>query len=319
MNHRDIKLDNIKGIMIFLVVFAHGIDRLIPNYLDYGASKITHFLIYSFHMPVFVFVSGYLTKINTSFKDELRNIVSFIIPYFLLNSIIQISKGFFNPFEPEFAYWYLLSLTTWRLCLKLFPRSNSVFVFAIIFAISIGFFDQIGTFMSISRSVCFFPYFFAGFLCRHNGLNLSEKKHSATAVIAFLVSLSAVILLCYYGVSEYTFYLNKSYKIMDQSFLFGASLRLFAYAIGFSGVLFWFSVISSRQTFISRWGAYSITIYLIHPIVLRLIALFSSINYPTSIIVSLLLSALLCLICGNKYVYTLYKDVTSKTANWLIR
>ena len=54
---RDLKLDGLKFIMIFLVVLGH------LSYNDWGME--TGLLIYSFHMPVFVFLSGYFTSRST--------------------------------------------------------------------------------------------------------------------------------------------------------------------------------------------------------------------------------------------------------------
>ena len=52
---RIIALDNMKGILILLVVFAHILkNKDIANPFVIG--------IYYFHMPAFVFISGYLSK-----------------------------------------------------------------------------------------------------------------------------------------------------------------------------------------------------------------------------------------------------------------
>ena len=47
---RDLLFDFVKGVLIFLVVLAHVIR---------GRGSIVYHVIYSFHMPLFVFVSGY--------------------------------------------------------------------------------------------------------------------------------------------------------------------------------------------------------------------------------------------------------------------
>lgn len=58
------QLNNLKGILIILVVVGHfgqTISNLLPPdiaYVGYG----TILFIYIFHMPLFMFVSGYLSK-----------------------------------------------------------------------------------------------------------------------------------------------------------------------------------------------------------------------------------------------------------------
>ena len=52
-------IDNLKVILIFLVVFGHLIER----YIDTNSTLLgVYMFIYIFHMPLFVFVSGFLSK-----------------------------------------------------------------------------------------------------------------------------------------------------------------------------------------------------------------------------------------------------------------
>ena len=75
LKKRSAYWDNIKGILMFLVVFAHILfqlqdkSELINSVVDY---------IYMFHMPAFVFVSGYLGKSERSHSFE--GIIKLIFP-----------------------------------------------------------------------------------------------------------------------------------------------------------------------------------------------------------------------------------------------
>lgn len=51
-------LDNIKGALIILVIIGHSIQFILPTYDECFIFR----LIYSFHMPLFFFVSGYLAN-----------------------------------------------------------------------------------------------------------------------------------------------------------------------------------------------------------------------------------------------------------------
>ena len=52
-------IDNLKVILIFLVVFGHLIER----YIDTNSTLLgVYMFIYIFHIPLFVFVSGFLSK-----------------------------------------------------------------------------------------------------------------------------------------------------------------------------------------------------------------------------------------------------------------
>ena len=56
MANRLYYLDNLKGLLIILVILGHAIQFTLPDYENVFAFR----LIYSFHMPLFFFISGYL-------------------------------------------------------------------------------------------------------------------------------------------------------------------------------------------------------------------------------------------------------------------
>lgn len=56
---RDLSFDFIKGVLIFLVVYGHTV----PQLSNVGFNdRIDTVLIYTFHMPLFIFVSGYFAS-----------------------------------------------------------------------------------------------------------------------------------------------------------------------------------------------------------------------------------------------------------------
>lgn len=60
MNKRNKKIDFIKGLCIFLVVWGHVIQYFTPVEYNYFESTVFR-IIYSFHMPLFMAISGYLS------------------------------------------------------------------------------------------------------------------------------------------------------------------------------------------------------------------------------------------------------------------
>lgn len=85
---RDYSLDIARGIGIFLIVFGHSVSNKSNPVTSYTIS-----LIYSFHVPLFFFISGMLSS-----KKEFKNLksiaceikkklYSLIIPYFIWNTV----------------------------------------------------------------------------------------------------------------------------------------------------------------------------------------------------------------------------------------
>lgn len=59
ISQRDARFDNLKGILIFLVVFGHLLELV-----GGPVSAWLYRLIYSFHMPAFVFCSGWFARFD---------------------------------------------------------------------------------------------------------------------------------------------------------------------------------------------------------------------------------------------------------------
>lgn len=59
---RNLRLDGVKLLLIVLVVVGHCIE---PTRYDNPVSGCLYSIIYSFHMPLFVFLSGYFAKVRS--------------------------------------------------------------------------------------------------------------------------------------------------------------------------------------------------------------------------------------------------------------
>lgn len=71
-------LDNIKGLLIILVVIGHAIQYCLPTY----EMNISFRFIYSFHMPLFFFVSGYLANRGRWDSNVIRRrAIQLLIPF----------------------------------------------------------------------------------------------------------------------------------------------------------------------------------------------------------------------------------------------
>ena len=124
MKERNLKLDNAKGILITLVVIGH---MLLP--IQGTTRGVTNFfyMIYAFHMPAFVFISGLLAqRIYTRVPKphfNWRRWCSTLWLYLLFQFILFFSEipayGRTTRF-PDFLHtsgapWYLLALLLWYL------------------------------------------------------------------------------------------------------------------------------------------------------------------------------------------------------------
>ena len=90
------ELDYLKGVMIILVIAFHLVyfEHLYPY-----AKQV----VYTFHMPVFLVISGYLMNISKKWSAFLLTIVGLVIPYLVMESGYIVMALLLNPLGP---YWY---------------------------------------------------------------------------------------------------------------------------------------------------------------------------------------------------------------------
>ncbi|MFP4199525.1 MAG: acyltransferase family protein [Halanaerobium sp.] len=106
--------DNAKFILISLVLIGHFFEPILEQ--D-ALARSLYILIYTFHMPAFIFIAGYFTKLNSDFRFYLiKNIRKLIIPYFIFqllylifNSVLNYSYFPFTFKKPFWILWFLLS------------------------------------------------------------------------------------------------------------------------------------------------------------------------------------------------------------------
>lgn len=166
---RNYFLDNYKALLILLVVIGHFIE---PCYTNNLFLTILKWVIFSFHMPAFIFISGYFSKKDMGLEKLIQKLV---IPYFVFELlyyflyvlIIHKETGlYFN--RPKFSLWYLMSLFFWRIITPYFKKIPGNLIIAIILGLLVGF-TQLGNFFSIPRTLFFYPFFWQVIISRKTG------------------------------------------------------------------------------------------------------------------------------------------------------
>lgn len=161
---RNLKIDGLKFVLIYLVVLGH-----LP-FQDYGLNLVR--MLYSFHMPMFVFLSGYLTNSKFNPAHHLKWLKNTIIifmcaqaAHIILAGVLGLDSSFLTSshfdlkrlFCPQFALWYLLCLMYWRIMdWAVFNKMDDLVLFigSWLLAILSGFIP-VGEFLSFQRAFSF--------------------------------------------------------------------------------------------------------------------------------------------------------------------
>ena len=151
-DNRIVAFDNMKGILIFLVVFAH----ILKNKSEFAPVV---FGIYFFHMPAFIAISGCLSRKGKTDKDKAYSQVKLLLIYFVFNGILMVLFGCANPnaIKPYYVMWYILCLVAWRQItgkLSVVPHIMVILIFA---GLCCGIWESIDNSFALSRMIAVYP------------------------------------------------------------------------------------------------------------------------------------------------------------------
>ncbi len=112
MKKRIPELDFIKGAAIILVVIGHVISQVWNSNPAIYENVFLFRICYSFHMPLFVFVSGWICRltIKSDIQWLSKRIHHIGVPYILMTLLVffLLRNGSISQFIADSPYWYLL-------------------------------------------------------------------------------------------------------------------------------------------------------------------------------------------------------------------
>ena len=314
---RDIRFDNIKGILILLVVFGHLLELV-----HGGVSKAAYLVIYSFHMPAFVFVSGYFAafELKKILKKQILPYFVWYVIYFAFFGLIFAEGKPFDPSTPYWLTWYLMSMVWWSMSIPLLSAAGSkqtLPVIATLCVVSVvwGFCGASGYWLSIGRTLTFFPFFAAGWFLRRNGLPEKINPPAKAAAAALAVIFGAVCIVFSEFLDISCFYGAKSYAQQGQSFI----ARTFQLLSG--GAWIWFLLCFAPKTrlpILTDAGKYSIAVYLGHGIIVHAMKKLipGGVSGDIWVLVGLGLAMLLTAALGNPWAHGAISKTFTPVSEW---
>ena len=268
---RDIAFDNLKSIAIFLVVLGHFFEII-----NYPITQVLYKIIYTFHIPLFVFLSGYFAKFN--FK---KIFLKLILPYLIIQTIWAVAtffatnqtQDFFTLlFTPQWYMWYMFSLIVWRLSVPLLKKAKnflpSIFTLAIAISLAIPLLNFDGYIFSFIRTLSFYPFFILGFYFSVNKINpskiITNELYKIGVCVLFLAMIGGFFLL-FPNAPAQVLYQSYTYSQLSN---YDLITKLYIYAVGFVGVIFIVNSVGSKNTLLSKVGSKTLEIFLLHGVYL---------------------------------------------------
>ncbi len=316
MREREYRFDNLKVLLIVLVVFAHILE-FVPNSMD------KYIFIYTFHMPCFMFITGYFAKF-----DRWNIILKLLYPYFLFQTLYNYfeTKELLNAnyqhtyIVPYWIMWYLLTIIIYYIMIPLFDDEKSTnrillfagaFMGAIIFAKDV----YLGYIFSLARTLYFLPFFLAGFYIKDTKLydKLNDIPWYFKALYLLLVKLFTDMVLGKNIITHMMLFGSTNYQAAEYS----PKIKIIIYVMAFAWIIgLVFIMPDIKIPFVTILGRGTLSVFLLHGFIIKLL---QREVFQNGLVITqgkaLCIAVLLVIILGNPMVSRLFHFIC--TGEWI--
>ena len=264
MKQRLAYFDNLKGFAILLVVLGHCIQSC-----DTGEHyQLLFDLIYAFHMPLFMAISGYFgcRRSETSLSSRTKkNFVRLMVPYFAwggLSLLLFKTSPLQLLISPDTYLWFLWDLFFISLAFNAFLTTlgdrvgptKIIPVLAVFSIIILGFGKFLPTNDFNIKSICWmFQFYVAGAAYKTYGENFKANKFVGMLIAATSLTWFAIkfVFLPQNGMAVYITSMVIAYLACYACFVL-------------------FRTFAEKESLLSRLGQSTLGIYAVHQLLLKM-------------------------------------------------
>lgn len=309
-NKREYRMDNLKVFLTFFVIMGHLLEGFQGENV-----KLIYLIIYSFHMPAFVFITGYFAK-----EKPKQIIGSILFPYVIYQILYHAFECYvlhetkeLQFMTPYWLLWYLVAYFVWMLLLPIFEGETLKkqiihLCFTFVLALAIGYDQTIQYKLSLSRIIVFLPFFLLGYYRVPDRLVNKLKGRKTTLVCCVLMIISSLFYMKLRMPQLHVswFYHTLAYESGSYTVWIRMMLLIVAMAWIFLLVLMMPNI---KLGIISAGGKYTLPAFLLHGFVIKYLQYKDFFRWSESvnILISFGITIVLCIIFGNKYTDKLFR------------
>ncbi|TCI57232.1 acyltransferase [Exiguobacterium sp. SH1S21] len=280
--------DNIKGVLVLLVVFGHLLTDVRGAYDDL-LPKWVYLFLYTFHMPLFIMLSGYFFRENRYLR-VIQLFVVYVIWQVILGSWFAFTEGVpllslenpgLNVLKPYWALWYLMAIVIWYVITPYVTQLKGYVLYALLFALLFGFQEESTGFFALRKVIMFYPFFLIGnWMSERNTMNFFELPKRAEQRNRYRIGGAVVFTVLTLGLlasmsfqKEDTFYhVGNLFKFrfayetaVPEAIWSGPFAFLIVYTVSTLMAVSFALIVPGRELPVfTRAGKYSLYVYLVH-------------------------------------------------------
>ncbi|MCX6953076.1 MAG: acyltransferase family protein [Verrucomicrobia bacterium] len=284
------KVDNIKGLLMILVVAGHAIEiaPIAGGWRGASVANVLYASIYTFHMPALVFISGYLSGRAKKLGDlAWAGVGLYVLAQALWVAFLSAlslcggglpSLAVLSGLVPGWGLWYLLCLFVWRASAPVLTEirhaplvMGGLFSYGVLIGGS-----EANELLSISRLIVLLPYFALGYWCKTRNWGFAETRlrwYDAFLGAALLGVGPLVVAGCCSRRID-LLHFSRPFAELGVKLEIGALVRVGSALIALGMIRLLLLITPDRKTVFSRFGTQSLSLYLGHFYIIGLLRIF---------------------------------------------
>ena len=222
-----VELDYLKGIGIILVILGHSALFKGFNLLDKERYFIYYYItnfIYSFHMPLFFIIAGFLSNKEYKIKSfYISKIKRLLIPYIFVNIVDYIPRQLFSSFVNNssnslvkvifysgVATWFVYTLFVMFLIFPvldkyIFKKDKNYILFYFLLIINMLNLELFNVkIFTLNRIIFYLTYFYFGYILKNYYEKIKKNKYFNNNLLYIVLSIFSVFFLYKYSENNIT-------------------------------------------------------------------------------------------------------------------
>jgi fucose 4-O-acetylase-like acetyltransferase len=258
--------------LVTLVVVGHSWVML-P---DTGLTDHFYDFLYTWHVPAFVFVTGYLSQRFAWTKVRLWQLVRTVaVPYVIFECALALFRIYVGGEhmqdlfrDPHWPMWYLSALFFWRLLTPLFKPLPAGLLVAVGVSLVAGMYA--GNTLDMARVLGLLPFFVMGLKATPERLEWLRRRPAQVAAVGVFVGLWVLTTWTdSWAGTEWLYYRSRYGDMGAASDLHALATRLLVLALGTLGAWAFFALVPRIDGWYTRMGAWTLVVYLFHGFVIK--------------------------------------------------
>jgi fucose 4-O-acetylase-like acetyltransferase len=272
---RDAFFDNAKYLAIVLVAVGHAWE---PLKGDSRVLEAAYTVVYSFHMPAFIIISGFFSRSFDMRPDRLRRLITGVaVPYIVFETAYPLFRRVVDNapeqeislLDPWYLTWFLVALFVWRLTTPIWNAVRHPLPLALGIAVLASVTPGIGDDLDLQRVLQFLPYFVLGLCMRPEHFHLVRRRSVRIAAVPVFAAALAFGWWAVPRMNTAWFYHRDAAQELGAPWWAGPVMVLAMFGCSLLLTACFFAWVPGRHLWFTALGAGTLYGYLLHGFVVK--------------------------------------------------